>query len=133
MTKRSLPFPGGELEHAVLTALWELEGASAPEIHARVGEPRGLVYTTTSKVLDRLHAKHLVHRVRRGKSFFYTPAQPRGVTEAARVGDSLRRLLGPEPRPAIATLVDALESVDPVLVDELARLVNTRRRSRSGS
>jgi predicted transcriptional regulator len=133
VAKRPVPFPGGELEHAVLAALWELEGASAPEIHARVGEPRGLVYTTTAKVLDRLHTKRLVRRVRHGKSFFYTPALPRDLTETARVGDNLRRLLGPEPRPAIATLVDALESVDPALLDELARLVNARRRSRSGS
>src|SRR2546428_2047871 len=65
LTKPPVPYPGGELEHAVLAALWELEGASAPELHARVGEPRGIVYTTTAKVLDRLHAKRLVRRVRR--------------------------------------------------------------------
>src|SRR2546425_3763949 len=133
LTKLPVPYPGGELEHAVLTALWELEGASAPEIHARVGEPRGIVYTTTAKVLDRLHAKRLVRRVRRGKSFFYTPALPRDVIESARIGSSLRRLLGPEPKPAMATLVDAIETVDPSLLDELARLVQARRRSRGGS
>lgn len=125
--------PGGDLEHAVLAALWDVDGASAPEIHARVGEPRGLVYTTTAKVLDRLYAKRLVRRVRRGKSFFYTAALPRDVIETARIGGSLRRLLGPQPKPAIATLVDALEEQDPALLDELARLVNARRRSRDGS
>lgn len=133
MVKHSVPVPGGDLEHAVLAALWEMEGASAPEIHERIGEPRGLVYTTTATVLDRLYAKRLVRRVRRGKSFFYTPALPRDVIETARIGGSLRRLLGPEPKPAIATLVDALEEQDPALIDELARLVNARRRSRDGS
>lgn len=133
MLKRSVPVPGGDLEHAVLAALWETEGASTPEIHARVGEPRGLVYTTTAKVLDRLYAKRLVRRRRRGKSFFYTAALPRDVIETARIGGSLRRLLGPEPRPAIATLVDALDKQDPALIDELARLVNARRKSRDGS
>jgi predicted transcriptional regulator len=125
--------PGGELEQAVLAALWDLTGASAPDLHARVGEPRGLVYTTTAKVLDRLHAKRLVHRVRRGKSFFYTPAIPREVIEPARIGGGLRQLLGPEPKPAMATLVDVLEQVDPRLLDELARLVTARRRLRHGS
>lgn len=133
MTKRRILFPGGELEQAVLAALWELGGASAPDLHVRVGEPRGLVYTTTAKVLDRLHTKLLVRRVRQGKSFFYTPTQPRGLIEAARFGDGLRKLLGPEPKPAMATIVDALESVDPALLDELARVVQARRRSRSGS
>ena|SRR5579864_4273552 len=133
MAKRPVSFPGGELEQAVLAALWELEGASAPEIHARVGEPRGVVYTTTAKVLDRLHTKSLVRRVRHGKSFYYTPTQPRNLIEAARFDDGLRKLLGPEPKPAMATIVDALESVDPSLLDELARLVHARRRSRNGS
>src|SRR3989441_8972858 len=133
LTKPPVPYPGGELEHAVLAALWELEGASAPELHARVGEPRGLVYTTTAKVLDRLHAKKLVRRVRQGKSFFYTPAQPRNLIEAARFGDGLRKLLGPEPKPAMATIVDALEAVDPSLLEELARLVDARRRAHGGS
>jgi predicted transcriptional regulator len=133
VAKPSRTFPGGELEQAVLAALWELEGASAPEIHARIGEPRGVVYTTTAKVLDRLHAKRLVRRVRQGKSFFYTPTQPRDRVDAARFGDGLRKLLGPEPKPAMATIVDALESVDPSLLDELAHLVQSRRRSRGGS
>ncbi len=133
MASRAIPIPGGELEQAVLAAVWELGGASAPDIHARVGEPRGLAYTTTAKVLDRLCAKRLVRRLRQGKSFFYTPAQPRELIETARVKDSLRRLLGADPKPAIATLVDALEKVDPALLDELTRLVNARRRSRDGS
>lgn len=133
MTKRVVPFPGGELEHAVLAAVWELEGASAPEIHARVGQPRGLVYTTTAKVLDRLHAKRLVRRFRQGKSFFYTPAQPRDVIETARITASLSRVLGPEPKLAMTSLVEALEIIDPALVHKLARLVSARRRSRSRS
>ncbi len=128
-----MQLPGGALEQAVLTAVWESEGASAPDIHERVGVPRGLVYTTTAKVLDRLFAKRLVHRTRQGKSFFYTPAQPRDVVEKARFGDSIRKLLGPEPKPAMATIVDALESVDPALLDELAQLVRARKKSRHGS
>jgi len=133
MDERSVPFPGGELEQAVLGAVWELDGAPAPEIHARVGEPRGLVYTTTAKVLDRLHAKRLVRRARRGKSFFYTPARPKHLVESARIRSGLRALLGPEPKPAMTALVDALETVDPDLLNELARIVKARRRTRGGS
>ena len=130
---RSVPWPGGELEYAVLAQLWELGFASARELHGRVGEPDGLVYTTTAKVLDRLHAKGLVTRERVGKAFVYRPAIPRDTVERARATAMLRRLLGPEPLPAIATLVAAVESVDPELLDELARAVAARRRSRRGS
>ena len=130
---RKIPLPGGELEHAVMVVLWQLGTASAPEIHRRVGEPSGSVYTTTAKVLDRLHAKGLVSRERVGKAFVYTPTLKREVVERARVKLALRRILGPEVRPAIATLVDAVESLDPELLDELARQVEARRRSRRGS
>ena len=128
-----IPVPGGDLEHAVLLVLWELGTASAPDIHRRVGEPSGSVYTTTAKVLDRLHAKGLVSRQRVGKSFVYKPTLTRHVVERARVRLVLGRILRPDVGPAMATLVDAVESIDPDLLDELARQVAARRRSRRGS
>ncbi len=128
-----VPLPGGDLEHAVLAVVYELDRATAREIHERVGEPRGLIYTTTAKVLDRLHAKGLVKRRKEGQAFVYTADRKREVVERARIRDLLSRMLKPTPKPAMAALVDAVESLDPDLVDELARLVAARRRSRGGS
>jgi BlaI family transcriptional regulator, penicillinase repressor len=125
--------PGGDLEYAVLAAVWAAGSASAPDIHTQIGEPRGLAYTTVAKVLDRLRAKGLLARRRVGKAFVYTAKVPRDRIERARAGDTLRRLLGPEPVPAIATLVDAIEAIDPELIEELSRQVAARRRSRRGS
>ena len=125
--------PGGALEYAVLTAVWDSDSPSVRDIHARVGQPRGLVYTTIAKVLDRLCAKGLISRQRIGKAFVYTSKVPRERIERARAGDTLRRLLGPEPQPAMATLVEAIETIDPDLIDELSRQVAARRRSRRGS
>jgi hypothetical protein len=64
-------------------------------------------------VLDRLHARGLVTREREGKMFRYAPRRKREVVERARVGAALAQILNPEVRPAIATLVDAVESLDP--------------------
>jgi BlaI family transcriptional regulator, penicillinase repressor len=125
--------PGGELEYAVLSAIWEAGSASAPDIHATVGLPRGLAYTTVAKVLDRLRTKGLVARRRLGKAFVYTARVPRQQIERVRAGDAIRRLLGSEPVPAIATLVEAIQEIDPDLIDELSRQVSARRRSRRGS
>ena len=127
-----LSIPGGELEYAVLNAVWDKGTASAPDVHASVGEPRGLAYTTIAKVLDRLYSKGLLSRQRVGKSFVYTPKISRERIERARAGDTVRRLLGSKPLPAIATLVDAIEAIDPELIDELSRQVSARRRSRRG-
>src|SRR5215469_4537929 len=131
--KMQFRLPGGDLEYAVLAKLWELGSATARDIHTQVGEPAKLVYTTTAKVLDRLHAKHLVGRERKGMAFIYRPRAARAAVEAARARAFLTRLLGPTPRSAAATLVDAVESLDPKLLDELAEAIAARRRSRHGT
>jgi predicted transcriptional regulator len=122
--------PGGELEYAVLAALWSLGRATAREVHARVAEPGGLAYTTTATVLDRLHAKGLVAREKVDRAFQYRPRVARGIVERARLREALGWLLGPDTQPAMARLVDAVESIDPDLVDALTREVARRRRLR---
>jgi predicted transcriptional regulator len=130
--KNQFRLPGGALEYAVLSKLWELESATAREIHERVGAPTKLVYTTTAKVLDRLHAKHLVNRERKGLAFVYRPRVPRALVDNARARELLTRLFGPAPHSAAATLVEAVESLDPKLLDELADAIAARRRSKHG-
>ena len=130
---RNFRLPGGDLEYRVLDTVWDLRKATAREIYERVGEPAGLVYTTVAKVLDRLHAKGLVRRTRVGNAFTYEPGATRDVVERARTKRGLHQILGSRPRPAIARLVDAVESLDPTLLDELARLVAAKRRVRDGS
>lgn len=127
-----LPLPGDDLEYSVLLAVWDSGRASARDVHRRVGESRGLAYTTIAKVLERLRAKGLVTRKRvgRGRAFWYRARVGRAVLERRRVRELLRRLLGPEPRPAVAMLVDAVEALDPELLDEMARAVEVRRSSR---
>jgi predicted transcriptional regulator len=124
--------PGGELEYAVMTALWDRGEATARVVHDVVGEPRGLVYTTTAKVLDRLREKGLIRRREMGKTFVYRAAVARNVVLRARAREAVKSVLGDEPRPAVAALVDAVESVDPGLLDELERLVTQRRANRGG-
>ena len=132
-TMKRLRLPGGDLEYAVLAKLWELASASVRDIHGQVGEPASLVYTTTAKVLDRLHEKGLVSRERRGKAFSYRPKIAREVVDQARARTALSRLFGSRPHAAVATLVEAVESLDPKLLDELERAVAARRRSRHGT
>lgn len=125
--------PGGDLEYAIMSKLWDLGSASVRKIHEQIGEPAGLVYTTTAKVLDRLYAKRLVSRKRSGIAFIYRPRVAREVVEKSRARTILARLLGPAPRTAVATLVDAVETLDPKLLDDLADAVAARRRHNNGT
>jgi BlaI family transcriptional regulator, penicillinase repressor len=125
--------PGGELEYAILAGLWELGSATARDVHMRASQPHGLAYTTTATVLDRLHAKGLVSRARVARAFVYRPRVGREVVERARLREALDWLLGTKPQPAMARLVDAVESIRPSLVEELGREVAKRRRKQRGS
>jgi len=118
------------LEYAVLAAVWDLGVATARQVYDRVGVPLGLVYTTTARVLDRLQAKGLVSRDKVGKSFAYRACVARAEIDHVRMSRALSGFLAQEPRPALASLVEAIEAIDPKLIDELARAVEARRRAR---
>jgi BlaI family transcriptional regulator, penicillinase repressor len=121
------------LEYAIMRVLWDLGTATTREVHARVGAPAGLAYTTTATVLDRLHMKGCCSRLRVGKSFSYRPEIPREEVDRARAHETVTRLIASDPVPAIVCLVEAIESLDPDLLDELARATAARRKARDGS
>jgi predicted transcriptional regulator len=129
----SFLLPGDELEYLVLTKLWELGTASVRDVHGQLHKPRALVYTTIAKVIDRLRGKGLIQRERHGKAFVYRARIAREKVERARAQDAVSRLLGPTPRAAVAALVDAVDAVDPKLLDELKRAVAVHRRSKRGA
>jgi predicted transcriptional regulator len=84
-------------------------------------------------VLDRLHAKKLVARIKEGKTFRYRAAASRQEIERARLTRTLSSVLAEGTRPAIATLVEVMEEVRPGFVDELMATIGSIRRSRRES
>lgn len=130
---KNFRLPADDLEYAVLAKLWDLGSASVRELHEQIGVPAGLVYTTTAKVVDRLREKELISRMGSGKAFTYRPKAARQDVESARARSVVSRLLGAEPRAAVAALVEAVVSVDPQLLDELERAVAARRRPGNGA
>jgi predicted transcriptional regulator len=125
--------PADDLEYAVLSELWTLSTASVRDLHERLGARQGLVYTTTAKVVDRLREKGLVQRKRVGGAFLYQARVARDEVERARARSAVARLLGATPRAAVAALVEAVDAVDPMLLEELERAVAARRRSKNGA
>lgn len=127
-----LTLPGRDLEHAVLAALWDHGPSLARDVHRLVGEPRGLAYTTINTVLDRLHTKALVDRHKQGRTFVYRARVQRETITKALAREAVASILWDKPRPAMAALIDAVEAVDPDLIDELEQLVAERRRGNKG-
>jgi len=130
---KSFRLPSDDLEYDILAKLWELGVGSVRELHEQLGQRDGLVYTTTAKVVDRLREKGLIERQPQGRAFIYRPRVAREEVEGARARKAVSRLFGTAPHAAVAALVDAVDAVDPKLLDELERLVIARRRSKDGT
>ncbi len=131
--------PGGDLEMALLSALWEHAAAplaravSARELHGQVGVERGIVYTTVAKVLDRMLAKGMVARERAGRAYLYTPLVERGDTQRTMLRRMIAGVVGDDTQPAMAALVGALSDISPELLDQLTQELHKRRGGHDGT
>jgi predicted transcriptional regulator len=125
--------PSDDLEYDVLAKLWELGAGSVRNLHDQLVQREGLAYWTTAKVVERLREKGLIERHLSGYLYIYRPLVAREEVEGARARKAVSRLFGAAPHAAVAALVDAVDAVDPKLLDELERLVIARRRSKDGA
>ncbi|NOZ87266.1 MAG: BlaI/MecI/CopY family transcriptional regulator [Deltaproteobacteria bacterium] len=130
ISKDDNPIPGGDLERALLVLLWEHRDSpcTARDLHDKIAKDRNIVYTTVTKVLDRMVEKGLIERRRAGRAFVYNARVNQEQTQRSIVRDALRSVLGKNPRPAVAALVGAIEDVSPELLDELAAQLADRRK-----
>lgn len=110
----------GELEGALLDALWTHGELSTPAAHELAGVPRNLAYTTILTVLQRLHKKGLAGRHQEGRSHVYFPAISREEF-AARRGQVLAASLTGLGEAGMAAFLAETERIDPAVLDMLRR------------
>jgi predicted transcriptional regulator len=121
--------PAGDLESAVLNALWESNAKlSVRGVQSRLPQASALAYTTVMTVLDRLYDKGVVTREKDGKAFVYWPALGREAHLGAQAARMLTGLTAPLQRGVLMAFVDSAEHTDPALLDELSALIQARKR-----
>src|SRR5713101_2627527 len=99
--------PMGELEAAVMDALWDAGGWQTPgEVHEVVTAGRPLAYTTVMTVLLRLWQKGRLERQRDGRAYAYRPVKTREQYAAERMSQLLIAA-GNRPK-ALALFLDGL-------------------------
>jgi predicted transcriptional regulator len=82
--------PGGSLERAVLTVLWDDGGWLPPgEVHARMDRGRPVGLATVATVLVRLWRKGRLERKKTGRAFAYRAVQTREQFVAQRMDEML--------------------------------------------
>ena len=104
----------GELEEAIIEALWDKEEGTVRDVLGVISQKREIAYTTVMTVMTRMVEKgYLKRRELQNGSFSYTPRLGREeffAKTSRLLFSELIRNAGPV---AVAQFVDALEEVDP--------------------
>jgi len=119
----------GTLEKQVIEIVWASAEVTVRDVHARLDGK--VAYTTVMTTLDRLFRKGLLARTKRARAFVYSASATREQLDQIVASDVVSGLLAGEwaaPLPFLSNLVEAVGERDRALLDELDRLVRTKRR-----
>ncbi len=131
---RLSPAQLGPLERRLLETVWQRGSATVREL-IESGE-MNLAYTTLMTTLDRLYKKNLLSRQAEGRAFRYTPKFTRAELHREAAGEAFRQMLDVSPAASLplSYLVEIVSEHDAQLLDDLSRLVESKRRElRSGA
>lgn len=111
----------GDLQLAILRALWTLGEAPVAEVHAALSD-RGLALTTIATMLRKMEEKGLVAHTEQGRQFLYRAKLAPEQVQKNLVGDLVSRLFDGDPLELVNHLLRAGE-IEPDELDDLRRRV----------
>lgn len=123
----------GDLEAEVMEILWEEGSGAVRTVHDRLAQRREIAYTTVMTVMSRLVEKGILVRRQEGRAYIYAPHESRDSFCANVVKNVMAGLFGDATRPALAHFVQNLSEDDIVELDELARIIDQKRKERESS
>lgn len=107
----------GDLQLAILRALWERGEATVADVHEALRD-RGLALTTIATMLRKMEEKGLVAHREQGRQFHYRSAVDPEMVQRNLVGDLVSRLFDGDP----LALVNHLLRAGEIDLDELEEL-----------
>jgi len=117
----------GELEAAVMDVLWDAdEPLKVRDVLERLDTGKQLAYTTVLTVLDNLHRKQWVERVKHGKAYSYEAAVGREEASARALRDVLDA--SGDPHAVLMRFVETVSDEETDLLRAALRRKRTRRK-----
>lgn len=121
------PRPLGELEQAIMEAVWHAGSASGREVFSILAKKRDIAYTTVMTVMNRLVDKGILDRRENGKQFVYRARFSKDEYEKRASERIIRGLIRSYGDLAIAQFVDTLDETDPKKLRVLQKKLRTLR------
>lgn len=120
----------GDLEVAIMDVVWNTEETTVRDVYDALKVKRELAYTTVMTVMSRLAEKGLLKKTKSGTAFLYSPVYSRDDFTQSTVKKVISELLGDFATPTLSQFVEALGDGDPDKMDELAKLIEEKRKKR---
>lgn len=127
------PLQLGDLEIAVLNFLWQHDDLDAKQMLQCVQPDRDITLSTVQSTIERLCKKQLVVRTKVSHAFRYRAALPREQLVSQLIVGVMAKLGHGHAAPALSSFVDMAEHIDADALDELERLIQQRRESRTNA
>jgi len=120
----------GPLETEILNYLWELDGATAKEIHDKIlADPnRELTYSSVTTVLQRLTQKGWLISTKKGRIFYWHPRLTRSEAQAIQSYDQLHLFLKLSNPDLVASFADSLDIASLEQIEAIANRLESFRR-----
>ncbi len=118
----------GELENLIMELAWQKGEVTVREVHQALLESRRLAYTTVMTVMSRLADKGVLERHKVRAAYVYKPARTKQDFTRAVLGSVFSGLIRDFGKPAITQFLEIIEEQDPQRIEDLARLIEERRR-----
>lgn len=126
MAKRSLD-DLGELQSAVMNAVWDLGEATVVQVRDRLAADKELAYTTVLSVLQKLEKTGWLKHRTDGRSYVYLPKRSRDDAGKSALRQFTERLFGGDPLVVFEHLLDD-DRLTAAELAELRKMLERRRK-----
>lgn len=120
----------GDLETRIMETLWRMGNAATVTDAQKSMRGDQRAYHTVTTVMVRLCGKGLLRRKRRGGVWHYEPSLSRDEFRGQVAHEVISGVYSLAPEAAINSMVNVVEAQDPKRLDELAKLIEQKRRER---
>jgi BlaI family penicillinase repressor len=99
-----------DFELEVMQLFWEMNEATAPQIHKIIEQRRQAKYSTVKTIIDRLEKKQSIKRSgHQGRTIFYSPITEKKNVRTPLIKDFIDRVFLGKSRPLVAHILEQEE------------------------
>jgi len=121
----------GDLEADIMEHIWDMGEVTVRQVYSRLKEKREIAYTTVMTVMTRLAEKGILSKVETRSAHLYKAHLSKNEFTRSTVKQVMDRLLEDFSSPVINQFMEFLESENPEKIEELARIIEKKRKQKN--